>query len=415
MHTLAARRYRWRLCALFYLQSQAQALWYVPFSKVLRAHGLDWLIPYAFACAAIAALVSPMIGGALADEHLPAERLLGGLMVFVSLLLGLVFAAIQQHWGGGWVLFLLLLQQLAFAPTGGLIVAIIFASVRDPARDYGPIRVWATIGWMVAAPLATFLPFAESSPFFGYVGAAMYMVVAAYAFSLRATPPMSSSGPRRWRDILGHDTVELLRERDVRVVFIVAALFSMPLAAFYPFTPLFLSDSGETHSLALMSLGQVTEVIGAFILAPMLARFRLKHILAAGLLAGVARYVLYAVGVKVWVLAGISMHGFAYMLYFVAAQLYLERRIAPRFRSRAQAFLSLMMSGVGNLVGALATGWLREWCGSPGGTRWTLYWSILAGCTAAVMGYFLLRFREPAAVRVDVPEDALPLNTLPGE
>jgi MFS family permease len=287
--------------------------------------------------------------------------------------------------------------------------------VRDPAHEYGPIRVWATIGWMVAAPLAAFLPFADSSPFFGYVGAAMYMVVAGYAFSLRATPPMASAGPRRWRDLLGHDTLELLRERDVRVVFIVAALFSMPLAAFYPFTPLFLSDAGETHSLALMSLGQVTEVIGAFILAPLLARFRLKQILAAGLVAGVARYVLYAIGVKVWVLAGISMHGFAYMLYFVAAQLYLERRIAPRFRSRAQAFLNLMMAGVGNLVGSLFCGWLRTWCASPGGTRWTLYWSILAGCTAAVMGYFLLRFREPESPRLSLPEEGLPLNTLPGE
>ena len=415
MPTDAARRSRWRLCALFYLQSQAQALWYVPFSKVLRAHGLDWLTPYAFACAAVAALVSPMIGGAVADEHMPPERLLGGLMVFVSLLLGLVFVAIQQAWGGGWVLFLLLLQQLAFAPTGGLIVAIIFASVRDPAHEYGPIRVWATIGWMVAAPLATFLPFADTSPFFGYVGAAMYMVVAGYAFSLRETPPIASEGPRRWRDLLGRDTLELLRERDVRVVFCVAALFSMPLAAFYPFTPLFLSDAGETHSLALMSLGQVTEVIGAFVLAPLLARFQVKHILAAGLLAGVARYVLYAVGVKVWVLAGISMHGFAYMLYFVAAQLYLERRIAARFRSRAQAFLNLMMSGVGNLVGSLFCGWLREWCAAPGGTRWTLYWSILAGCTAAVMGYFLLRFREPDVPRLALPEEGLPVNTLAGE
>ncbi|HEV7405489.1 MAG TPA: MFS transporter [Chthoniobacteraceae bacterium] len=415
MPTIAVRHHRWRLSALFYLAAQAQALWYVPFSKVLRTHGLEWLIPYAFAIAAIPALVSPMIGGALADEHLPPERLLGGLMVFVSLLLGAVYLAIQRQWGGAWVVGLLLLQQLAFAPTGGLIIAIIFASVRDPARDYGPIRVWATIGWMVAAPLAGFLPFAETSFLYGYVGAAMYMLVALFAFAMPATPPISSSGPRRWRDLLGHDTMELLRERDVRVVFIVAALFSMPLAAFYPFTPLFLTDGGETHATALMSIGQVTEVISAFILAPLLARFRLKHILTAGLVAGVARYVLYAVGAKGWVLLGVSLHGFAYMLYFVAVQLYLERRIAPRFRSRAQAFLNLMMAGIGNLVGALFCGWLRDWCGSPGGTRWTLYWSILAGCTAAVMGYFLLRFREPESPRVDLPDEGLPLNTLPGE
>jgi nucleoside transporter len=415
MNHPAVRHYRWRLCLLFFLQAHAQALWYVPFSNILRAHGLDWLTPFAFAVAAVAALVSPIIGGVLADEHVPAERLLGWLMICVSILLGMVFLAIHRGWNGGWVLLLLLAQQLASAPTGSLIVAIILATLRNPEREYGPVRVWATIGWMVAAPLLSFYSKADTSTLSGFLAAGTFLVVAIYAFTLPETPPAASPGPRRWRDLLGRDTVALLHDHDVRVVMITAALFSMPLAAYYPFTPLFLRDSGSTHATLLMSLGQATEVFGAFLLAPLLTRYRLKGILMTGLCLGVARYALYAVGVKAWVLTGIALHGFSYMLYFVSAQLYLERRIEARFRGRAQALLVLMMLGVGNLFGSLLCGWLRHWCRTPEGTQWALYWAILAGWTAAVLIYFLLRFREPAPVRLDLPEGELPANALPGE
>ena len=411
----AARATAIRLSALFFLQAHAQALWYVPFSSILRSHGLDWLTPYTFAGMALAALIPPMLGGALADQHLRAERLLGGLCIGVAGMLALVFTAIQNEWGGGWVLSLLFVQQLLFAPAGSLVVAIVLAGVEDPERQYGPIRVWGTYGWLVAAPLLSLVLQVDTSPLAGYIAAAGYLVVAAFAFSLPDSRASTRSASRRWRDLLGNDTLFLLRDRDVRIVFVTAGLFSMPLAAFYPFTPLFLRDVGVQHASAAMSLGQVTEVIASYALAPLFAAVRLKWILLAGLFFGVLRYVLYAMTALPLVYVGISLHGFCYTLFFISAQLYLERRIDPQYRTRAQAFLTLMMLGVGNFAGSLGGGWLRDWCSNEAGTDWRLYWSILAGVALVVLGYFAVRFREEETVEVEPIPGELPLTKLPTE
>jgi MFS family permease len=393
MPSLAPSHLKIRLSALFFIQCHAQAFWYVPFSNVLRAHGLDWLIPYAFACSAVAALVSPLIGGALADEHIPAERLLGWLSLTVGVLLGLVFLAVQQRWGGGWVVVLLLLQQFAFAPIGSLLVATIMGSLRHPEREYGPIRVWGTYGWMLAGPLLSYVLHADTSTLSGFLGAAGYLALAAFTLTLPGTPPNRAAAPKRWRDLVGRDTLNLLRDSDVRTVFFTAALFSVPLAAFYPFAPLSLRDAGGDNPAAAMSLGQVTEILATYALAPLLLRWRLKWILLSGLSFGVLRYVLFAGNTKLLILSGISLHGCCYTLFFVTSQIYLERKIPLRYRSRAQALLTVMILGVGNLFGYLGSGWLRTWCSDTTGTHWTQYWTILAISTLAVLVYFALRFR----------------------
>ncbi len=412
MTEIETSRHRLRLGALFFLQSHAQALWYVPFSSVLRAHGLDWLTPYAFASTALAAIVSPMIGGALADEHLPPERILGALFLSVATMLVAVFVSIERGWGGGWVLGLLLVQQLLLAPVSSLVVAIVLASLHHPEREYGPIRVWATYGWLVAVPLLALVVRADSSTETGYVAAGAFLVVAIFTCFLPVTHARRPAVPRRWRELLGSDTLLLLRDRDVRTVYWTAALFSIPLAAFYPFTPLFLADAGDPSASAKMSLGQATEVIATYALAPLLARVRVKWLLLAGLGFGVLRYALFALNARPWILVGISMHGFCYILYFVSAQLFLERRIPSAYRARAQAFLSLMMLGVGTFIGSLACGWLRVWCAAAGGTRWSLYWSILSGSVALVGVYFVTHFRDHPPVRVEAEPAERPAGAL---
>ncbi|RYD79145.1 MAG: hypothetical protein EOP84_13415, partial [Verrucomicrobiaceae bacterium] len=88
---------RVKLCALFCLQAHGIALWYVPFSNILRAHGLEALTPYAFACSSIAAFISPMLVGTLADRHFSAERILRWLLVGGAAFLVLTFLAIEWN------------------------------------------------------------------------------------------------------------------------------------------------------------------------------------------------------------------------------------------------------------------------------------------------------------------------------
>src|SRR2546430_14621527 len=162
------------------------------------------------------------------------------------------------------------------------------------------------------------------------------------------------------------------------------------MAAFYPYTPPHLRELGLNHTSAWMTLGQVTELIAMFALGRLLTSWRLKWIFLAGLSFGVVRYALCALNGKAWILAGVTLHGCSFTLVFITAQIYVDERMDRAWRARAQALLTLMMSGVGNLIGYLGTGGGGAANTRPTGTQWPLFWGGLAAAVAVAVIYFLV-------------------------
>jgi MFS family permease len=195
------------------------------------------------------------------------------------------------------------------------------------------------------------------------------------------------------RQRLGLDALLLLRKPDNRVVFLAAALFAIPLAAFYPYTPPHLRELGLVHTTAWISVGQVTEIAAMFGLAGLLARWRFKWILVVGLALGVVRFALCTLDSRTWLLIGVSLHGCSFTLVFITAQIYIDERVEREWRVRAQALLSLMMSGLGNLLGYLGTGAWFHACAASGPTQWRLFWGGIAVAVFLVLAYFLLAYR----------------------
>jgi MFS family permease len=148
-----------------------------------------------------------------------------------------------------------------------------------------------------------------------------------------------------------------------------------------------------------MTLGQVTEVIAMFSLAGVLTRWRLKPVFLSAIAFGVLRYGLCALGGKFWLLAGITMHGFAYALFFITAQIYLEQRIEARWRARAQALLTLMISGFGNTLGYLGCGWWFSASSRGEMTNWPLFWGGLSASVAVVFVFFAFAYQGRGATK----------------
>ena len=370
-------------------------MWSVCFGAVLKAHGLEDIIGYAYACSGVAAFISPLVVGALADQSIPPTKLVRWLAVMAAAFLFLTFLAIERGWGVVPVLVLAQLQAICAAPIFGLATSIVFSSLADSRREFGPLRSMATFGWMCAGWAVSKVLQADVSTISGYAAAATWLATALFTLTLPEIAPIERSGEKR--DVFGLAAISLLRHRDHRVVFITAALFTMPMAAFYPFTPIHLAELGVHDSTAKMTLGQVSEIISMLGLAWLLARLRLKTIFLIGIFFGVLRYALCALNTRGWLLAGVSLHGFAFTLYFVTAQIYLEQRIDPRIRVRAQALLSVMMSGFGNLFGYLGSGWWRGACTTAHITDWPLFWSGCSTAAAVVFGLFCLSYRGRAA------------------
>jgi len=380
------------LAGLFFVQSLAAGTWLVTLGSVLEAHGLGGLRAYAYATTAVAAYVSPLLCGAMADRHASPVRVLRWLAAGSALTAGLASWAVERGWPAVAVLLVIQVQALFYSPTGSIASTIAFSRLPDSQRQFGPVRAAATLGWMVGCWLVSALG-ADSSTKAGWVTASVWLGLVAFTWLVPGVPPPASAGRRTLRELLGWDALGLLKNPDHRVVLITAALYSIPLAAFYPFTPSHLQALGFRHTASWMSLGQVTEVMSLLVLGVLLDRWRLKWILAAGLAFGVLRFLLCALNRPGWLVAGVVAHGASFALFFITAQIYLNERVEASWRARAQGLLWLMIYGVGNLAGYLGTGGWFAACARAGGIEWSRFWAGLALTCGVVLGYFLARYR----------------------
>lgn len=367
-------------------------MWFVPLSSVLDAHGFHAIKSYAFATSALAAFISPLIFGAMADRHASPVKVLRWLALATAGAMALATTAIQLRWSPWLVLALIQLHALCSSPTWSISSTIVFARLEDAKKEFGPIRAMATLGWMAGCWLVSMLN-ADSSALAGYSGAVTWLGVVAFTFFLPVLETPKSAEHLTLRQRLGLDALTLLKNPDHRVVFITVALFAIPLCGFYPYTPPHLRELGLQRTSAWMTLGQVTEIITMFMLGGLLLKWRLKWIFACGLGFGVLRFALSAINGKAWLLAGVILHGCSFTLVFITAQIYLDQRVEAAWRARAQALMALMNGGVGNLIGYLGTGWWFAACARPTGTQWPIFWGGLAVVVAVVLVYFLTAYR----------------------
>lgn len=391
------------LAALFFLNAMALGMWFVPLGMVLEAHGLHSIRSYAFATSAVAAFISPLIFGAMADRRGSPVVVLRGLALATALAMAFASTAIHLGWNRWVVLATIQLHALCSAPGWSLSTTIVMSRLQNSKRQFGPVRAVATLGWMAGCWLVSLLG-ADASVLSGYGGAIVWLLVALFTLVLPSVPPPKTTTHLTLKQRFGLDALTLLKNHDHRVVFIMAALFSIPLAAFYPYSPAHMHDLGLTHTSALMSLGQVTEIIAMLGLAFLLTNFRLKWIFATGLIIGLLRFTLCALDSKMSLLAGVTLHGFSFTLVFITTQIYLDERIDPAWKSRAQALMSFMTAGVGSLIGYLGTGWWFNTCEKVTGTNWHLFWGGLAGIIGLVLVYFLVAYHG----RGNHPEEVKP-------
>jgi nucleoside transporter len=382
------------LMILFFIQAVGMGIWFVPLGTILDASGLHTIKPFAFAATAVAAFISPLMFGAMADRQVPPARVLRWLATATGAIMLLIATAIN-HGGNQWlVLALIQLFSLTYAPMFSISTALVLARLADARKEFGPIRSLATVGWMTGALLIGFLSL-DRSPLAEYLGATVWFIVAAFTYFLPELEVPSSARHLSWHERLGLDALTLLKDRNVRVVFITTTLFNIPLSAFYPYAPTHLHALGFQHTSGWMSLAQVTEIIAMFSLGWLLLNWQLKWIFAAGLGFGVLRYAVSGMDTRLSLPLGIMLHGASFVLVFVTAQIYLNQRIDPAWRTRAQALLTLLNGGVGNLLGYLGSGWWYNVCTPARHTNWALFWWGLTATIGMVLGYFLWAFREP--------------------
>jgi len=380
------------MVGLFGLFFMAMGIWLVPLSAILDSHQLHAIKPWAFATSATAAFISPLIFGAMADHNVSPVKVLRWLSVASALTMGIVGWSIQSGWPALLILICIQLYSLCSAPVVSISTTIVFSRLGNSRSQFGPIRAAGTFGWVLGCWLVSALR-ADASVLAQYAGGVVWLLVAGYTYLLPEVKPLDSAQHLSWKQRMGWDALVLFKNPDHRVVFITAALFSVPLAAFYAYTPPYLQQLGFQRVTAWMTVGQVMEIFSLLAMGGLLMRWRLKWIFLLALGAAVPRFLFCVSNERFGLLLGILVHGLCYALYFITAQIYLDERVEATWRGRAQALMSLMNSGLGNLAGYLGTGWWFEACVSPSGMRWRFFWGGLAALSAVVALYFLTAYQ----------------------
>lgn len=386
----------WVMC--FFL-GLSPGFWGAALTNILNAKGLGEWITLAFMVSPCAAMVSPLIAGALADQRIRAERLLGIIAMTSAGLLLVAFWSLDHGWNTWWFIGFLALHALFAGPMWGLGTMVALTHLKHGERQFPLVRLGGTIGWMVAGLATSYLLHGDRSSTSGYASVITRVMLGLIAFLLPATHPTSKS--RSWTSLLGLEAFSLLKERDHFVFFLTTALLSVPMSAFYMFVPRHLEALGDLHASGTMTLGQWSEVGAMVFVGAVMARCRVKTVLIWALGLTLARFVCFTVAgansVRGWLIAGVSLHGIAYTFYFITAQIFLDRRVPPGLRGQAQGLLTLMSAGVGTLTGTLFVGYLYRLAVIGGSGGWTLFWAVLSGILLLCLVIFATLYKGVTA------------------
>ncbi len=388
---------RVRLSAMMFLEFLVWGSWYVPMGTYIAKylHAADQ-IGAAYATNAIGAIISPFFVGLFADRFFPAQRVLGVL----HLLGAVAFYVLTQINDFGTFYWVILAYNLLFMPTIALSNSVAFRQLANPEKDFAPIRVLGTIGWIVSGVLLDRLGFAATPKLFliGAVGSALLGV---YSFFLPNTPPKAKGQAVGFAQIVGLDAFSLFRDRSFAVFFVASLLICIPLSFYYNLTNLFLTDAGVQNPNALQAWGQGSEIVFMLLLPIFLSRLGIRNILLIAILAWMSRYLLFAFGAQssAMLLGGILLHGICYDFFFVTGQIYTDQKAGDRYKSSAQGLITLATYGIGMFIGSQVQGAIFNQNTVKGitgvaVTNWPMVWYVPAGIALAVGLLFVVAFRE---------------------
>lgn len=354
------------------------------------------------------AIIAPFIIGLIADRYFNAERILAVLHLLGA---GLMYQMYHSASVGQFYPYVFA-YMIAYMPTLALVNSVSFRQLTNPEKSFSSIRVWGTIGWIVAGLTISSFGWDSTGGIkegllkntFLMAGIAS-LVLGVFSFTLPKTPPIAEVGAakRSLAAVLGLDAIKLLGSRNYLVFFVASVLICIPLAFYYQNANLFLSEIGLSNPTGKMAIGQVSEAFFLLILPILFARIGFKKTIMLGMLAWAIRYLLFAYGnageLAYMLIIGIALHGICYDFFFVSGQIYTDAKAGAKYKSSAQGLITLATYGVGQLIGFWVAGFISEYYkeNPTGDPLWQNIWLVPAGIAAVVLLLFGIFFKNEKA------------------
>lgn len=387
-----------RLIIMNFLQFFVWGSWLISIGVYLGGtlHFTGAQIGAVFSTLGIASLFMPALLGIVADKWMNAERVLGMSHLIGA---GLLFVASTVK---DPVLFfwIMLLNSMFYMPTIALNSTVSYILLEknnyNIVKDFPPIRVWGTVGFIVAMWIVDFSGWKASNMQLIF-SAFSALVLGAYAFTMPACPPEKTKKDQSLISSLGLDAFVLFRQKKMAVFFFFSMFLGAALQITNAFGGTFLDSFNTTHPdtfgvqhpLLLLSISQISETLFILTIPFFLSRFGIKNVMIISIFAWVLRFGLFAIGDPgsglYLLILSMIVYGMAFDFFNISGSLFVENEVQPGIRASAQGLFMLMTNGVGAMIGGYGSGLIVDLFTKDGIRDWNTIWLVFAGY-ALVLG-----------------------------
>lgn len=390
--------------------------WFATLGLVLATNGLDSIIGVAYSFAALGAIFSPMLLGSIADRFISSQKVLAAVHAIGGVLL-LFMPSLVASGNGGVLLTVIFIYMLFFIPSLGLTNSIAFRHLAGNDRLFPYIRVFGTLGWIVAGLGVGWAGLSASTGIF-VVAAVTSFALAVYAVTLPKTPPVGGGKRFSIGDLVGSKSWVLFRQRNFVIFGICALLTTVCLATYNAYAAPFLGALGIENVAGVLTIGQISEVVFIVTIPWVLIRLGMKWALLGGMLMWGIRFVLFTIaggGDLPWVaIVGIALHGICNDFFLILGAMYVDQVAPVALKAQAQSFFLFVSTGLGAFLGSLVAGQVYNAVVGPSIaagqndlSAWSALWLLPIGASAltAVLWIVFFSMKEHRATEAAVLAD----------
>lgn len=405
-----------RLIIMNFLQFFVWGSWLtslgVYLGATLKFDGIE--IGSIFATMGIAALIMPAILGIIADRWVNAEKVYA-ICHLVGAALLFYLPNVTEY---GQVYGITLLITMMYMPTLGLTNTLAYNALGkynlDVVKDYPPIRVWGTVGFIFAMWFVDLMKWTASSNQL-YLGSISALVLGLYAFTLPKRPPTREIKSKSLSSILGLDAFVLFKQKKMAVFFIfsmllgaalqITNLFGQPFLSDFALNPEYIDSFAVQHPGILTSISQISESLFILAIPFFMKRYGIKNVMLISMLAWVLRFGLFGIGDPgngfIFLVLSMIVYGMAFDFFNVSGSLFVETQTSPNIRASAQGLFVLMTNGLGTIVGTMGSGMVVQYFTDAAGIKdWQSIWFSFAAYALVLAVVFIFVFRHNKADEV---------------
>ncbi|SEF98795.1 nucleoside permease [Flavobacterium urumqiense] len=369
-----------------------------------------------FSTMGISSVFMPALTGIISDRFINAEKLYGLLHFFGAVAL-FYLPQVDNPTTFFWVM---LVNMFFYMPTISLSITVAYnaliAKDMDVVKDYPPIRIWGTIGFIVALWVVS-LTHNETSANQFYIAGIVSILLGIYAFTLPKCPPMCKGEKgASFTQALGLNAFELFKQQKFAIFFIFSMLLGAALQLTNAYGDTYIHDFGTVdaykdtiavkYPAIIMSISQVSETLFILAIPFFLRKFGIKYVMLFSMLAWVLRFGLFAFGNPsdgLWmIIMSCIVYGMAFDFFNISGSLFVETQTDSKIRGSAQGMFMMMVNGFGALIGSFASGYIiqKYFTMADGSKDWFHIWITFAAYALVLAIIFPFVFKDKFGPKV---------------